>query len=86
MQHTLGQRRKDANRTYFLPALPFSAMIGGFFKRRQAEMLLYLLVPWAILAVKTALVWFAIAVAVNLVFYRSKMASLMKRRLAKSRG
>lgn len=46
MQNTLRQRWKGSERTWFLLALLFSAMIGEFFKRGQTAMLLYLLVPW----------------------------------------
>ena len=46
MRNTLGQRWKGAERTWFLLALLLSSMIGEFFKRGQAAMLLYLLVPW----------------------------------------
>ena len=46
MQNTLMRRLGLAERTWFLLALIFSALIGNFFERGQIALLLYLLVPW----------------------------------------
>lgn len=45
MQNTLMRRLGLAERTWFLLALIFSALIGNFFERGQIALLLYLLVP-----------------------------------------
>lgn len=45
MQNTLARRLGLAERTWFLLALIFSALIGNFFARGQVALLLYLLVP-----------------------------------------
>lgn len=46
MQNTFRRRLGLAERTWFLLALIFSALIGNFFARGQVALLLYLLVPW----------------------------------------
>ena len=46
MQNTFRRRLGVAERTWFLLALIFSALIGNFFARGQVALLLYLLVPW----------------------------------------
>ena len=55
----------------------------GFFAARMITMQEVSYFAWIILALKTTAVWSLIAIAINIIFYRSKMLRIIKRFLLK---
>ena len=80
MQNTFRRRLGLAERTWFLLALIFSALIGNFFARGQVALLLYLLgqPTFAIVAAAVAVVY----LAMDLGMYPMRMGKLKKEREA----
>lgn len=58
-------------------------VLVGYFATRMITMQEVSYFAWIILALKTAAVWSLIAIAINIIFYRSKVLSIIKRLLLK---
>lgn len=61
-------------------------VIIGFFATRMLAMPEATYVEWVFLAVKTAIIWIVIVCALNMVFYRDKMQSMIHKIGAKVKG
>lgn len=61
-------------------------VVIGFFATRLFSMQGISYFAWVLLAIKTTIVWLVIAIAVNVLFYRSKVINVMKKIIAKSKG
>lgn len=57
-----------------------------YFATRMLSMHEVSYLAWIVLAIKNAIIWVVITIVMNMIFYRSKMISLAKKVIAKSRG